>query len=458
MKMKLPLAICAALFGYAAPALALTDAESNITLPFSLSSPGALSMGMGGAFLGLADDATAAFTNPAGLTQLQEMEISIEGRHVNYSAPFLAGGSASVAGFDSATLQSIDAQNSINNLSFLSFVFPYERWRFAAFRHELLHYDNTFAGNLQPTLLDFGDPGILDIYPTANSQSLKIVDYGVSAAVKINDGVSLGAGVSYYRFKIATADVRFSDVTYFTNPGVPLSAQVQSGSDNDIGVNLGAHFTLTEQWSLGLAYRQGPKFNYQARGAALATVAFGGSTATATPLSSPEILIDLNKVGFKVPDVYGAGLSWHPNDAWRVNFDVDEIMYSQLTQNLQSLYGTIYTGNTFKIKNAAELHLGAEYTFLQMSHPINVRAGVWRDPRHSIVANGALELAAQTIGTDVNSAIALAANALTFGVSRGAQTHGAIGAGIVFKQFQIDFGADFSDLTDTYSLSAVWRF
>jgi len=29
---------------------------------------------------------------------------------------------------------------------------------------------------------------------------------------------------------------------------------------------------------------------------------------------------------------------------------------------------------------------------------------------------------------------------------------------MAFKQFQIDFGADFSDLTDTYSLSAVWRF
>jgi long-subunit fatty acid transport protein len=460
MKTKLLFAICMALSGYGPAAWALTDAESNIALPFSLSSPGARSMGMGGAFLGLADDATAAFTNPAGITQLQEPEISIEGRRVDYSVPFLAGGSASIDAFDSANLKAINAENSINNLSFLSFVYPIDRWRLAVYRHELLHYDNTFLSNLQPTLLDFGAPGVLDVFPTANQQSLKIVDYGLSAAVRINDAVSLGVGLSYYRFKIETVDARFSDVTFFTNPSVPLNAQVQTGSDNDIGLNLGAHFALTEQWSLGLAYRQGPKFDYRASAALFATVTLDGGLFTATPLSSPILVADLTKVGFKVPDVYATGLSWHPNDAWRVNFDFDEVMYSQLTEHLQSLFGVPAGSAAFRIKNAAELHLGAEYTFTQMDHPVSLRAGVWHDPRHSIEANGALAQAAALFATngDTNSAIALAADALTFGVSRGAQTHGSVGAGMAFKQFQIDVGADFSDAADTYSISAVWRF
>ncbi|MGA1863612.1 MAG: hypothetical protein ACMUHX_00970 [bacterium] len=37
---------------------------------------GARAMGMGGAFIGVADDATAASWNPAGLLQLRQPEIS----------------------------------------------------------------------------------------------------------------------------------------------------------------------------------------------------------------------------------------------------------------------------------------------------------------------------------------------------------------------------------------------
>ncbi len=50
------------------------------SLEISFSNPGARSLGFGGAFVALADDATAAFANPAGLVQLLEPEVSIEGR------------------------------------------------------------------------------------------------------------------------------------------------------------------------------------------------------------------------------------------------------------------------------------------------------------------------------------------------------------------------------------------
>jgi hypothetical protein len=38
-------------------------------------------MGFGGAFVALADDATAAFANPSGLVQLTKPEVSIDVRH-----------------------------------------------------------------------------------------------------------------------------------------------------------------------------------------------------------------------------------------------------------------------------------------------------------------------------------------------------------------------------------------
>src|SRR5687767_3254864 len=66
----------------AVPAMAQnTDIESLSGLQFNFGNPGARALGMGGAFLGLADDATAAEANPAGLTILRKAEISVEGRN-----------------------------------------------------------------------------------------------------------------------------------------------------------------------------------------------------------------------------------------------------------------------------------------------------------------------------------------------------------------------------------------
>ena len=48
--------------------LAQSNQEINAGVQFSFAPPGARSMALGGAFLGLADDATAAYANPAGLT------------------------------------------------------------------------------------------------------------------------------------------------------------------------------------------------------------------------------------------------------------------------------------------------------------------------------------------------------------------------------------------------------
>ncbi|HEV8630583.1 MAG TPA: hypothetical protein VGV61_09730, partial [Thermoanaerobaculia bacterium] len=58
---------------------------------FELSHPGARSLAFGGAFAALADDATAAYANPAGLVQLTRPEISLEGRYWNRPSFFLIG-------------------------------------------------------------------------------------------------------------------------------------------------------------------------------------------------------------------------------------------------------------------------------------------------------------------------------------------------------------------------------
>src|SRR6185369_17997672 len=65
------------------PLFAITDEEIFRAFSLNLTTPGARAIGMGGAFIGRADDATAAETNPAGLTILSRPEISFEYRFRN---------------------------------------------------------------------------------------------------------------------------------------------------------------------------------------------------------------------------------------------------------------------------------------------------------------------------------------------------------------------------------------
>src|SRR5205814_3471143 len=75
----LVLALCS--FAALPAAAQNTDIEALAGLQFNFGNPGARSLGMGGAFLGLADDASATEANPAGLTILRKPEVSLEARN-----------------------------------------------------------------------------------------------------------------------------------------------------------------------------------------------------------------------------------------------------------------------------------------------------------------------------------------------------------------------------------------
>ena len=452
MKRQLSLAIGVALLGASGVASALVDIENNASIPFNLASPGARSMGLGGAFIGSADDATAAYTNPAGLTQLVTPEVSAEARHTAYSLPFVNGGTASLSPFNGSGLNTSNADSSTNNLSFLSVVFPHERWSFAFYRDELVRFSDTYGTNLNGQIV----PNFGTSFPTISSTDLKIVNYGFSAAWKAADNISLGAGISYYDFNIDTLLTRVNFIGSGSVPtipnigvGTPVNRQQQFGSDNDYGINLGARFVLSNELSLGLTYRRGPEFTYRATNTPLAQCDNNSGVCSTIPSGSQTPSVDLNNVRFKVPDQFGAGLSWHPTDALVVNFDLDYIQYSQLTHGMQSLFGNDPAiASRLSIPNGTEIHLGGEYTFTQMSHPLSLRAGVWHDPRHSIEFTG-----------DPGSAdVGPVALAVQFHGGQGSQNHAALGFGWAFSKFQIDAAADFSDVADTYSVSAVYHF
>jgi len=68
-----------------AQAAFITETLDIFGIDFRINNPGARANGMGGAFVGLADDATAAYTNPAGLTILTKPEVTLEYKYGEYT-------------------------------------------------------------------------------------------------------------------------------------------------------------------------------------------------------------------------------------------------------------------------------------------------------------------------------------------------------------------------------------
>jgi len=175
--------------------------------------PGARSLGFGGAFVGLADDATAAFANPSGLVQLTDPEISIEGRLRGY------------------------AESSINysSVGFLSFVYPSERWTLALYRHQLVSFDLSFVGGI------LGIPGFPQIPVRDGFVDLDVVVFGASGAFKVGEKLSLGFGLTYFD----------------GSESIVASGGERHSEGQDGGIVVGFLYRLDERWKLGGIFRQG---------------------------------------------------------------------------------------------------------------------------------------------------------------------------------------------------------
>lgn len=468
---NLSCAVAVALLGLSGAASAITDVENNASIPFSFSNPGARSLAMGGAFLAVADDATAAYTNPAGLTGLGiEQQLGFEVRHTGFDDEYVQGGTASADASDLSGVNYGRASDSVANLSFLSWVLPRDNWALALYRHELVNYQNNYITDA----VNIGTEGAF-ILPYDAVTDLEIINYGVSFGYKVNDHLSLGAGLSWYDFKIDSDESRYNpNYGDFGSPDALVSSQRQSGDDSDIGYNLGLIFHGSDAFSIGLSYRSAPEFDYRASN--LAGSAFAADQTGIEGIFTGQLLAD-KRARFKAPDTLGVGFNWRPSDQWSLSLDLNHINYSNLTESMQTAFlndpgdpltivtqvpvgpdpaGTPVPGieasaeeaasvQHLQIDNTFEPRLGMEYAFAE--HPLFLRAGLWREERHSI----------RFEGDPVQVGGSAIPNSVLFSTGDD-EMHFSLGFGWVFEQFQIDAATDQSDRGDIYSVSGVWRF
>ncbi|MGC4085152.1 MAG: hypothetical protein QM736_24300 [Vicinamibacterales bacterium] len=215
------------------------SAQSSLQVPiqFDFLNPGARSLALGGAFVGVADDATAALVNPAGLIELTRTELSVEGRVRRFEQPVLTGGRLSgaptgigedtVAGPVFTTISNWQASPA-----FLAYVHPRGSWRIAAFRHDSIQLTQDFSsrGPFQNHGFDNRDSAF-----TA-TRTLNITSYGASVARQW-PRLWVGGGLFVQHVSLGFDFQRFFHTTFY---GAPDPAQAvfhftQEGDDVGVG-------------------------------------------------------------------------------------------------------------------------------------------------------------------------------------------------------------------------------
>lgn len=269
------------------PAVGQTTIEPPIV------SPGARSLGLGGAFVAVADDATAAWANPSGLMQLARPEISLEGRSWSEDREGVA--------------------SNQSNLGFLSFVLPRPKWSIAIYAQTLtsLEFPTQWQANNE------FDP----------LSGLVIGNFGVSAALRLSDSVSLGFGLTAFAGVFSEENIDPDDTNPFWD----------GDAENDVGATAGVLWSLSDAWALGASYRSGADFTFS-----------GGGRAT-------------------IPEILAAGARWRSSGGNAI-----------IAAEVEQLAG---------IDNRTRFHLGGEWVFLKAKPLIGLRGGAWYDPHGGAVSS-----------------------------------------------------------------------
>ena len=420
----------------ASPLFALTDEEIFRDFRFNLSNPGARSLGLGGAFIAVADDATASLANPAGLMLLARPEFFTEIRYSNVDSSSIEqnlGGSASIT-------SSTEPMKSLSP-SFLSYVHPFKRFALGFSRVELINTSNV-TSNQFALPFDPNNPSILFLLGGSGRIETTVSVWNLSGAVKLLDKLSLGATATF-----GFIDMRAGVSNVFTNtdPNDPVYNIPQTlydtsidDTDTDVSFNVGLHWRPFNKISFGAVYRGGLRFELEEK--IFNDGFFGGgiSAGMGSPLSTT----------LNTPDSYGAGVSYRPLNALTLSLDWVHIMYTDILDGFQGGLNvlTLFDPEAkFTVEDADEWHFGAEYVFSAGTIPWAARAGAYSDHNSRIYADFANGFSSFSTNDSFPP--------------RDTVTHYTIGTGVVVKErFQIDAAADISEIANEFVLSTIFRF
>jgi long-chain fatty acid transport protein len=275
--------------------------------------------GLGNAYAGsaaVADNASTIFFNPAGMTQLPGLQLSVGVTGVGPSYKFHNAGSTGgggnggdAGGWAAVPNAYFSAQLSSNWFVGFGISSPFG----LATEYE----DNNWVGRYQSL-----------------KSELRTVNYNPSLGYRINDKVSVGFGLNYQ-----TIDAELTAAV----PG-PNSYSKLKGDDAAWGWNAGALFTLSPAMRLGVSYRSAIDYRLE-----------GNAT---TALSSTPVRADV-----KLPDTFIVSVWQQVSDRWEAMGDLSYTRWNTLRSlNVYSRNsGALLSSETFNYDNSWRIAWGAAY-------------------------------------------------------------------------------------------------
>ena len=325
-------------------ALIFAISTSAFANGLSLNSVGTRALGMGGAFVGLANDATALYWNPAGLAG-QKSSILVFASDIVPSATY------------KMDLMNIDAKTNSNHYISPNAFFNYNMGKLAI--GVGIYVPAGLGAEWNPT--DFGYPDGLKF-----SSKIGVINFSPGVAYQVSDKFSVGVALNVY---YAMFDMYQPAVV----PGAGVFQFEETSTGLGFGATVGLKYQINDMFALGATFRT--KTNVTMNGTAK-NPAFAAYNA-------PESEFDRDVAW---PTWIAGGLSYKPSDKLTIALDGQYSMWSE-NEALVAVYKnatwdaamTAGGDDTFELKweDALQIRVGAEYL---VSKSVVLRGGYYYDP------------------------------------------------------------------------------
>jgi long-chain fatty acid transport protein len=333
---------------------------------------GARATGMGGAFIGVADDWTAIYWNPAGLAQLRGTGVGTSTEYLQIHAhdsnglvnPLPPIGSANILRQD-AFLQlggeplAFHGQDS-RSVTFLPSVGFYTRWNgFVLAGGSYVPLGSSFE------VADHSVPG----YDVSFKSRAYIITHNFSVATQASRWIQLGAGVNAVQ----------AHAERFANKTAPVEEFSSSSSAGALGVQgvFGVLVKLHDTFHVGGVYRTGHDLNMRGESSVQDSL---------FPLPVPGLGVLQNESSrynqkLRDPTTYGLGLAFWILPELTLTADWQRTQWSAMRVDIQFDQPGIILQNQQMDpgwSSTNRYRFGVEW---RPSHAWSVRAGYFRDPR-----------------------------------------------------------------------------
>ena len=293
--------------------------------------------GMGNAFAGAAataEDASTVFFNPAGMSRLEGMQITVGAHLIDLSAKFSNSGSSKPAAIVTNPLggNGGDAGGSAVVPNFY-FVMPIgDRVNFGVGVNApfglVTEYDDNWAGRFQGIKSD-----------------LKTVNVNPAMSFKVNETFSLGVGLNFQRLE--------AELTNAVVLGANTEGRAKLKADDDTwGWNAGVLFQPSSSTRIGASYRS--SLDYQLEGTTTVTTLGGAVVSPASGATNADLTLPGS---FSLSLVQGLG------DQWEFLADATFTQWSKIDRIniVNSTNGTLRDSLVLDFDDTWRYSIGANY-------------------------------------------------------------------------------------------------